>query len=218
MDLKCQLREGGKALGLPGLPEQVLEDLLTYQHEMLRWNSHRNLTAITDPEEAVEKHILDSLILLPILEEAGSLLDLGSGAGLPGIPLKIARPNLCLVSVDASAKKIAFQRHIVRTMALPDVQAIHKRIEELSVDQRLLRRFDLVVFRALGKIKDFVPPVLGCLAPGGRIVAMKGPEGKSEWEEAETSMAEIGIFCRRVVQVTLPRTGSRRLLLILEQS
>src|SRR5512133_1632453 len=106
--------------------------LLRYLDELLHWNRSINLTAIANREEAIEKHLVDALTVLPWLGPAARLLDLGSGAGLPGLALKIARPGLQLTSVDAVAKKITFQRHVIRLLGLTGVEALHGRLEELA--------------------------------------------------------------------------------------
>ena len=102
-------------LGLDiGLEDAVLQAEVCFLNELIRWNKTYNLTSITDPDVAIEKHLVDSLTLLPYLGAAETVLDIGSGGGFPGIPLQIARPDLRITSVDAVAKKIAFQRHAAR--------------------------------------------------------------------------------------------------------
>jgi 16S rRNA (guanine527-N7)-methyltransferase len=212
------LKQGLSALGLEGVSEATCADLLWYLEELCRWNRHHNLTAIDDLPSGVEKHLLDSLTLLPFLSGSERLLDIGSGAGLPGLVLKIARPDLDLVSIDGVAKKIRFQRHVIRQLGLYKAQASALRIETLAADPVYNGSFDVIVFRALGGLEQFVPLALPCLAPRGRFLLMKGPEGVAELAAAEGCLVECGLRCLRQQELTLPGSGARRLILELVRS
>jgi len=212
MDLSQLLATGLQRLGLSELSAQQGEQLLWYLEELLRWNRRHNLTAISDPSEALEKHLLDALTLLPLLRGDERLLDLGSGAGLPGLVLKIASPNLELISIDAVTKKISFQRHVIRTLGLPRARAEARRIETLGSDAGLAGCCDVVVFRALGGLGEFLPLALPCLASGGRILAMKGPGAAEELREATADLDALGLLCRQQ-QLRLPFSGAERVLL-----
>ena len=131
----------------------ALEQLEWLGQELLRWNRTHNLTAITDPIEVCEKHLADSLTLLPLLGNARRLLDLGSGAGFPALPVKIVCPDLEVVSVDAVGKKVAFQRHVARTLKLSGFTAVHGRAEDLPGTPPCGSGFDLVTARALGSCR-----------------------------------------------------------------
>jgi 16S rRNA (guanine527-N7)-methyltransferase len=181
--------------------------------ELLRWNKTYNLTAITEPEEGIERHLVDSLTLFPYLDEAASLLDIGSGGGFPGIPLQIASPELRVVSVDAVAKKIDFQRHIVRRFKLPNFTPWHGRIEQLSKLPFAVEGFDLVVARAFSSLHDLLELALPYMKPNGRIVAMKGPEGGRELAEVGEWLVEKDLYCNQQVFLTLPESGACRSLL-----
>ena len=193
----------------------ALPQLILLLQEMLRWNKTYNLTAITDPLEAVEKHLVDSLTLLPHLENVDRLLDIGSGAGFPSLPVKIARPDTDVVSVDSVAKKIRFQKHMVRTLGLDGFEAWHGRAEELPAQAFAADGFDLVVARAFSSLEKLVELALPCLRPAGRIVAMKGPEGKDELAAAAEALASHGLYCKEIVSFALPVSGAGRHLLVL---
>lgn len=187
--------------------------LLRYLDELLRWNQSINLTAIDDRDEAIEKHLADSLTLLPMLGSAQRLLDMGSGAGLPGLALKIARPGLHLTSVDAVAKKISFQRHVTRLLGLSGVEALHGRLEELGKRGELVGKFDLVTARAFSSLTECARLARPFLLPGGRLLAMKGPEGEEEVRSAALELLGLGYEAPRVVALQLPKSRAKRLLI-----
>jgi 16S rRNA (guanine527-N7)-methyltransferase len=195
----------------------TVENLLTFLDGLLRWNEKVNLTSITEPKEAIEKHLVDSLTLLPLLGGAERLLDLGSGGGLPGIPLKIACPGLQVLSVDAVQKKIAFQRHISRQLNLKKFQAHHGRAESLADNPLWAAGFDVVVSRAFTALPTFAALALPCLALGGRIVAMKGAEGERELAQGEAALTRLGLECREVRTLHLPSSNSARTLIVLKR-
>jgi 16S rRNA (guanine527-N7)-methyltransferase len=186
----------------------LLEQLVD---ELLRWNRRRNLTAITDRDEALEKHLVDSLTLLPFARRATHLLDIGSGAGFPSLPLKIACPALEVVSVDAVGKKIDFQRHVVRSLGLSGFTALHERVEALVLQQKYRASFDLVTARALCPLDELVALAEPLLAPGGRLVAMKGPEGHHEFFE-QRELLQREDWSANLHSLNLPVSGAERCL------
>ena len=199
---------------MPAAAEAVLLDFLD---ELLHWNRRVNLTAITDPLEAVEKHLVDSLTLLPLVGEKERVLDLGSGGGLPGIPLKIARPGLSILSVAAVRKKIDFPRHVVRRLGLSDFLPRHARAEELVGRSEADPPFDLTVTRAVGPLRDLAKLAFPCLISGGRLIAMKGPEGEREAREAEPHLEELGLCCFELRKMLLPLSGAERVLVAIRR-
>ncbi len=204
------------SLGLP-VEEPDRVRLLWLGEELLRWNRRVNLTAITRMDEVVEKHIVDSLALLPLLSGRERVLDVGSGGGFPGLPLKIACNSLRLVSVDAVAKKINFQRHVVRQLGLTDCIPLHMRIEDVPDWEGFGQGFDVIVSRAFASLDDFVRLTLPCLAEGGRLVAMKGPEGDRELLQGSGLLAGLGLRSEGVERITLPASGAERLLISLRK-
>ena len=199
------------------MPEETLEALLWFRDELLRWNKRINLTAITDPSETLEKHLVDSLTLLPYLPHQGHLLDMGSGGGFPGIPLKIARPALSIWSVDAVAKKIAFQKHVARSLKMVGFTALHERLEDLP-DIELMPRFDVVLARAFASLAEIVHLAKPLLTPRGEIVAMKGAEGLQELTESAAVLKDAGFGCTKKEQLQLPESKAQRILLFLTRT
>lgn len=187
------------------------ERLLRFQDELLAWNKKYNLTAIRDPAESVEKNLVDSLTPLPFLSDRDRLLDLGSGAGLPAIPLKIARPALQVTSVEALEKKILFQRHVARRLNLSDFHPVRARIEELADRDEYAGRFTVVIARALAELEQLLAWAGPFLAREGRFIAMKGP-GEQAPEVAAPAVAGWSLQEERTLR--LPVSGGTRRLLI----
>jgi 16S rRNA (guanine527-N7)-methyltransferase len=170
--LQTKLEQGIDALGLT-LPADAVGRLLDYLELLARWNTTYNLTAIRDPAEMVRRHLLDSLAVLPYVK-GDSLADLGTGPGLPGIPLAIAAPGRRVLLVDSNGKKVRFLREAIRSLKLEGVQAVQSRVEELE-DQ-----FDCVTARAFASLGDMLAWGGHLLAPQGVWLALKGKTPEDE--------------------------------------
>lgn len=185
------------------------ERLNIYLDEMLRWNKKVNLTSITNYSEAVEKHIIDSLYLLKYLIRCHNIVDMGSGAGLPGIPISICLPEIKITSVDSVGKKINFQKHIKRLLRLDNYKALEARVENIAnllPDQRV----DLVTARAfasIGKLVEYASPLL---SSGGVLLAMKGSEGEQEVEDNAPLIEKFGFTCNAIDIYKLPISLAER--------
>lgn len=200
-------------LDISAAAQRSLERLVA---ELLRWTRRRNLTAITEYDEAVEKHIVDSLTMLPLVLRKKRLLDLGSGAGFPSLPLKIVRPELEVVSVDAVGKKIDFQKHMVRTLDLKGFTAVHSRAEALVECDQHRQKFDVVTARALCSLTELVALAEPFLAAGGCLVAMKGPEGEQELLDQQDKFRGKG-WTTLLHRTVLPLSRSERCLIELSR-
>lgn len=194
------------------LSMEVLEKLIWFRDELLRWNRKINLTAITHPIDMLEKHLVDSLTLLPFMDPQGLLLDMGSGGGFPSIPLKLAMPQLSIWSVDSVAKKISFQKHIVRSLNLQQFRAQHARLEDLPADKDR-PDFSLIVTRAFAPLDIILSLAEPLLLTGGQVIAMKGAEGLKELSEFEKNPERNAFDCTRTTQLELPRSKAQRTLL-----
>jgi 16S rRNA (guanine527-N7)-methyltransferase len=208
------LVEEAALLGL-SLHEGEIDKFAIFMLELSKWNHKINLTAIKGGREVITKHLLDSLTLLAHVNLGGKLLDIGSGAGFPSIPLSIIRPDLAIVSVDAVQKKILFQKHIARTLKLANFTPLHARVEELC--NRSGERYDFILSRAFSSIKTFAELSLPLLADGGKIVAMKGAGGREEALKTESELAGLMMTIERVIEFRLPVTGDNRSLIVLSK-
>lgn len=183
--------------------------------ELKKWGRKINITAIMEDEEIAIKHFLDSLTMLGIIGTKGDLLDIGSGGGFPAIPLKIARHELHVVSVDAVEKKIIFQRHVARQLGLQHFEALHVRAEELAA--KYGGHFDWVVSRAFSDIPTYARIALPLIKEQGRIIAMKGRGGREEAVAARASLQDMGVEVCDIRDLRLPCSGDFRSLVVMKR-
>lgn len=198
-------------------PESISQ-FLRLREELLDWNTRLNLTAITDPAEVLLKHFLDSLSLLEVYTTSQArVLDIGAGAGFPGLPLKLARPAWELVLLEATGKKVNFQRHIIEVLGLQGITAVHGRAEELAHKAGYRASFDLVTARAVAAL----PALLEYAAPfckvGAHILLPKKGELAEELEQGKRAARALGLVLKADRPVTLPGLDDGRRILVWEQ-
>ncbi len=211
------LSEGAAAIGIR-LGQTELDLFAVYYRELLLWNRRINLVSEKSSREIVIRHFLDSLTAAPsIVSRDGMLIDLGSGAGFPGIPLRIALPDLQLMLVESSRKKSSFLSHIARTLQLEGVTVVRERIEALIGEKALAGSFDTVLSRAAFKLPQLVRMASFFLKEGGILIAMKGPDLAEEMAEAETVLAVAGMALAACRDVCLPETDLSRKIIIYQR-
>jgi 16S rRNA (guanine527-N7)-methyltransferase len=198
------------------LPLLAADQFRRYYETLIYENKKVNLTRITDESEVYIKHFLDSLEVLAWHGTiTTALLDVGSGAGLPGLPLKIACPQLSLTLIDSSRKRVHFLKNTAAQLELDTVTALHGRAEDFAQNLAYREQFPLVVSRAVARMNVLSELCLPFVSLGGFFVAYKGPEGQSELDEAIPAIAELGGATETVWPYTLPdQLGERTLLII----
>lgn len=209
MTPRAALERGVEQLAL-ALPITASEKLLSYLALLGKWNRTYNLTAIRDPLAMVSHHVLDSLAVLPHLplaKEDARLADAGSGAGLPGIPLAVARPQWHIALVESNEKKAAFLRQAAIELALPNIEVHEGRVETW----RPAKAFALVISRAFAELADFIASCRHLLVPGGVFAAMKGRDPQSE-----IARLPAGVRCRNTVRLAIPFLDAERHLVLCE--
>ncbi len=211
------LRQAAGRMGIPIDPSQASK-MARHATELLLWNRKTNLTAITNPLEMIERHYLDSLAALTRLKSDGKLLDMGSGGGFPGIPLKIALSHLEIVLVDASRKKVNFLRHTLRSLNLKSASAIQARLELLAKEPRHQKRYDTVICRAFSELDTILLLGHPFLAAQGRIICLKGPKGHAElinWRETiNAKSCSLANFSMTSSTYKLPLSGETRMMIL----
>lgn len=206
MSLADPLKQGLQQAGLL-LEEQQQQRLLSYLALLQKWNKVHNLTAIRDPEEMVTLHLLDSLSVLPHLQ-AGPLLDVGSGAGLPGIPLAICQPQRAVTVMDSSHKKASFMRQAKAELGLENLEVVCGRVEHYAPP----RPFPMIVSRAFSDLAEFIALTRHLLAADGVWLAMKGVYPYDELAQLKTKFAALQT---RVVPLAVPGLEAQRHLVFL---
>jgi 16S rRNA (guanine527-N7)-methyltransferase len=209
------LIEGARVFGI-NIDERTMEAFDLYFKELLKWNQKINLTAVRTEKGIIVKHFLDSLSVFPSLSDLSFLFDIGSGAGFPGIPLKIVRPSLDMTLIDSVRKKVDFQRHIIRMLGLGGIEAIHGRVQDKEILKNLGGRFDIVISRAFADLRTFLILSFPFLKEGGRAIAMKGEAGNDEirlFAEAEGARFRLP----EVIPLTLPSSSFKRTILVFKK-
>jgi 16S rRNA (guanine527-N7)-methyltransferase len=209
------IEQESRSMGL-SLSTYEIHSFELYAAELKKWNSKVNLTAITKDKEIAIKHFIDSLSLALFIRAGDRLLDIGSGAGLPVIPLKIIRPEIPMVSVDAVAKKIHFQRHVIRALNLQQIEAIHARIEELHKTHH--HSFSVITSRAFTRLDRFVSLAAPLLAEGGVLIAMKGEQVEDEITASDELVHAGGFTVTSIHRYSLPQNMGERVLTFIKQS
>ena len=204
--MKNELESGLEQLGIDFTQEQ-LGKLLQFIDLLIKWNKVYNLTAVRKPEDMVSLHLLDSLSLLAHLENFDRLLDVGSGAGLPGIPLAIFRPGQQFVLLDSNVKKTRFIQQAIIDLKLKNVQVVHNRVEKYQPDVL----FDCITTRAFATIAETLKLVEHLLAKQSRILFMKSNTAESELNQIESS------FTHEIIELSVPGIEANRRLVVLSR-
>lgn len=203
-----------KAAGIKLTPEQA-EKFRLYYELLTAWNEKMNLTAITDPAEVAEKHFIDSLTLLAHckLKPGAKLMDVGTGAGFPGVPLKIMRPDLQLTLLDGQNKRLVFLEAVCTALGI-EAERIHKRAEEAGRIPALREAFDVVTARAVAPLNILAEYCLPLVKMKGFFLAMKGPGAAEELVQSERALTLLGGERARVIAFTLPEAGERNIVAV----
>ncbi len=219
------LREKTATMGVSLSLEQT--DLFEiYYRRLIDWNQHLNLTTVTEYQQVQIKHFLDSLSCLPLLDAVVSsrgwkpsprLLDIGSGAGFPGLPLKIARPRWNITLLDSSGKKIAFLAHLIGRLGLQGVMGTKGRAEDMGRDPQHRETYNIVVARAVAELPILMEYALPLCQVGGVFLAMKGKDVAQELKESELALKELGGRLLQARAINLPTLDSPRHLILIEK-
>jgi 16S rRNA (guanine527-N7)-methyltransferase len=201
------------------LTRSQLSALTLYERELIDWNTHFNLTAIRDPQEIHVKHFLDSLTCLMALRETpfDRLIDVGTGAGFPGIPIKIIYPKMQLTLVESVGKKAEFCRHVVNILDLKRVEVVQDRVESLGQNPSYREQYDWAVARAVAILPVLAEYLLPLVRVGRNMLAMKGESGPAEAHSAERALRVLGGHLRQLLPVALPGVAEERYLVVIDK-
>jgi len=205
------LLEGTRNLGLT-LSQKQIDSFSSYLSILLTWDSRFNLTSIKSPTLIIRLHFIDSLAISPFISPTGRLLDVGSGAGFPGIPLKIIAPKKEVILVEPQRKKANFMREVIRTLKIDGIEVIEERAE--TIDPSMIGLFSEVVNRALGSPDHFLRISFPLLSTGGQSLIMHGPTGAGLFGSKKLTRTSVGFSERRLERYNLPIGGEKQTLLI----
>ncbi|MBT0962122.1 16S rRNA (guanine(527)-N(7))-methyltransferase RsmG [Denitromonas iodatirespirans] len=208
MSDRASLERGLAAMGID-LPESAHDKLVAYAALLAKWNKVYNLTAIRDPGQMMSHHLFDALSVLPHLAGVTQLADVGSGGGLPGIPLAIARPDMSVTSIETVNKKATFQQQAKIELKLANFEPVCARVEEVRCESG----FDGIISRAFSELADFIRLTAHLLAPGGRFYAMKGVYPHEEIERLPDGFVVV-----EAIELVVPALDAHRHLIIIERS
>jgi 16S rRNA (guanine527-N7)-methyltransferase len=221
------LVQGCRQLGLALKPGQI-DQFQVYYEELVAWNERFNLTAITGYEEVQTKHFLDALVGLSILREELkqppleerrlSCIDIGAGAGFPGIPIKLAMPHLDWTLVDGTAKKVSFLTHLVARLGLAEVRIIQGRAEELGRTHTYREHYDVVTARAVAPLNTLVEYLLPFVRTGGMALIYKGASAAQEFVEARKAIELLGGETIRLAPVQVPFLNEKRFIILVKKT
>jgi 16S rRNA (guanine527-N7)-methyltransferase len=218
MNVDQLVRCSRERLGLELSPD-IQRAFSLYADELLAWNEHTNLTAITEPETIETRHFLDSLsvILAVPLTTGQRVIDVGTGAGFPGLPLRLVRPQIDLTLLEATAKKTDFLSHLVKRLRLNNVRILNARAEDAGQDAANRERFDVALARAVAQMSVLAEYLLPLCKVGGRCVALKGETAVVEAQQAEEALRILGGRLEKVIAVELPQVAETHYLVIIEK-
>ena len=210
------LSEKSEKIGI-NISEYNLEKFYSYMNLLIEWNKKINLTAIIDEEEIILKHFIDSLTVNSYITEKTKVIDIGTGAGFPGIPLKIQNPDTEMVLVDSLNKRINFLEEVCKKLDLKNITCIHSRVEELASISIHREKYDIVTSRAVARLNTLLEYMLPFVKIGGKCICMKGSNVLDEIEEAKKAIDILGGKIEKIDNMVLPNSDIQRNIIVIKK-
>ena len=216
MNNKEKLIKDAEKIGVL-LNEFHVKQFEKFQNLLLEWNEKINLTAITEEEDIITKHFIDSLYCLKYINSNDSLIDVGTGAGFPGIPIKIVSHETKVTLLDSLNKRIVYLNNVIDELKLDKIVAVHGRAEEFGKNHEYREKYDVVTARAVANMKVLSEYCLPFLKVGGRFICMKGSEYSDELEDAKSHIGNLGGKITKTEEIVLPGTDIKHSIIIIEK-
>lgn len=213
---KKKLKENAEAIGVL-LDETELEQFYKYKNLVIDWNEKINLTAITDDFDFIVKHFVDSLTINKYIEKNKTIIDIGTGAGFPGIPLKIVNKDNKVILFDSLNKRLKVLEDIIEKIKLTNVETLHGRAEETFKNKEYREKYDIAVSRAVASLNVLVELMLPAVKVGGICICMKGNNADTEIDEAKKAIKELGGEILKVEKVVLPELNLERNIVVIKK-
>ncbi|MGN1310700.1 MAG: 16S rRNA (guanine(527)-N(7))-methyltransferase RsmG [Clostridia bacterium] len=214
---KEEMRVNLSALNLD-LSDEKLKKFFNFMNLLLEKNKVMNLTGITEPKEVILKHFIDSLTILKYINEKGSVIDVGTGAGFPGIPLKIVEDSLEITLLDSLNKRINFLNEVIENISLDKTKTIHGRAEDFGQDAAYRENYDVAVSRAVAPLNILLEYMLPFVKVGGKCICMKGSNCDEEIEKAKNAIEKLGGKIEKIEKFNLPNSDNNRTILVMKKT
>ena len=196
------------------LSDNQYNELYYYMNSLLEWNKKINVTSITDEKEFIEKHFIDSLTINKYLKNYNSIIDIGTGAGFPGIPLKIINKDKKITLIDSVGKKLKVIESINEELKLENLEIIHIRAEELANNSSYREKYDVTVSRAVSNISTLMEYMLPFVRIGGKAICMKGPNYENELQDADKAINILGGKIHKIEEIIINENMTRNIIII----
>lgn len=188
-----------------------------YKDLLLEWNEKINLTAITEEDDIILKHFIDSMTILKYIDENSSIVDVGTGAGFPGIPVKIANSSIDVTLVDSLNKRLIFLEEVIKNLNLEKIKTVHSRAEEFGQNKIYREKFDIATSRAVANLSVLVEYLLPLVKVGGKCICMKGSDIEEELKNSKEAIKTLGGQIEQVEEFTLPDSDIKRNIIVIKK-
>lgn len=196
---------------------EQLEQFFVYMNLLIEWNEKMNLTAITEPEEIVLKHFIDSVTILNKLDNYAKIVDVGTGAGFPGIPLSIMNPTLKITLVDSLNKRLVFLQEVVNKLNLKNIEIVHARAEEFGQNKKYRESFDFATSRAVANLSTLSEYLIPLVKVNGKVISMKAAEAQDEINDAKKAIEILGGKIEKIDEFNLPQSDIGRTVITIKK-
>lgn len=215
-EFKQNMKQYAQKIGIV-LEEEQIEQFYQYEKLLLIWNEKINLTAITKPEEIILKHFIDSMTIAKYIGANKKLIDVGTGAGFPGIPLKIIRKDIKITLLDSLNKRVQFLNEIIKQLKLEEIETVHGRVEEFGKNKKYREKFDYATSRAVANLTTLSEYLLPLVKIEGKCICMKGSTVKEEIDQSQKAIAILGGKIEEIEAFQLPESDIDRHIILLRK-
>lgn len=212
INFTSRMKEECKKINVNLEPEQI-EQFYTYMQELIEWNNKINLTAIIEPEEIIKKHYIDCLSIIKYIKDDNKIIDVGTGAGFPGIPIKIANKSLNITLLDSLNKRISFLNEIITKLKLSNIETVHARAEEYVANGKR-EKYDIAVSRAVANLPTLLEYLMPYVKVNGICICMKGPKAQAELEESKKAIEILGGRLEKIENIKIDENMDRNIIII----